>query len=139
MNTPSEILNALQGNTALYQEILAAVEREGQSLRRLDSPNTFELFQGKKSLLPRLNQSLDQLKEYRAAWQKMIPEERARNPQIASLLRQHQDVIMKIILLDRENEQTLLRRGLVPVRQLPAMNRQRPLFVAEIYRRGAIN
>ena len=43
---------------------------------------------------------------------------------------------MKIVLLDRENEQALLRRGLVPTTQLPSVNRQRPHFVAELYRRG---
>jgi len=43
---------------------------------------------------------------------------------------------MKIVLLDRENEQALLRRGLVPPTQLPSVNRQRPHFVAELYRRG---
>ena len=41
----------------------------------------------------------------------------------------------KIILLDRENEQGLLRRGLVPPRELPSVNRQRPHFVADLYRR----
>jgi hypothetical protein len=52
------------------------------------------------------------------------------------LLRQNQDQTMKIILLDRENEQCLLRRGLVPTRELPSANRQRPNFVADLYRRG---
>ena len=51
------------------------------------------------------------------------------------LLRQNQDLTMKIILLDRENEQSLLRRGLVPPRELPSVNRQRPHFVADLYRR----
>jgi len=37
--------------------------------------------------------------------------------------------------LDRENEQALLRRSLVPARQLPSVNRQRPHFVADLYRR----
>jgi hypothetical protein len=44
---------------------------------------------------------------------------------------------MKIILLDRENEQSLLRRGMVPARELPSVNRQRPHFVADMYRRQA--
>ncbi len=51
------------------------------------------------------------------------------------LLRQNQDLTMKIIVLDRENEQNLLRRGLVPARELPSVNRQRPHFVADLYRR----
>jgi hypothetical protein len=69
----------------------------------------------------------------------MTPVERGQNPAIAPLLRQNQDLIMKIIVLDRENEQTLLRRGLVPPRQLPSLNRQRPHFVTELYRRGGSN
>jgi hypothetical protein len=72
-------------------------------------------------------------------WQKFSPDERARHPEIGMLLRQNQDLTMKIIVLDRENEQSLLRRGLVPARELPSVNRQRPHFVAELYRRqGAL-
>jgi hypothetical protein len=42
---------------------------------------------------------------------------------------------MKIIVLDRENEQTLLRLGLLPAQQLPPVERQRGHFVADLYRR----
>ena len=56
----------------------------------------------------------------------------------ARLLRQNQDLTMKIILIDRENEQSLLRRGLVPPRELPSVNRQRPHFVADLYRRQSM-
>ena len=35
----------------------------------------------------------------------------------------------------RENEQALLRRGMIPPRHLPSAHRQRPHFVADIYRR----
>ena len=55
--------------------------------------------------------------------------------EIPALLRQNQDLIMKIIVLDRENEQALLRRGLVPPKHLPPAERQRPHFVANLYRR----
>ncbi len=44
---------------------------------------------------------------------------------------------MKIILLDRENEQAMLRKGLIPASQLPSVNRQRPHFVSDCYRRSA--
>ncbi len=53
------------------------------------------------------------------------------------MLRQNQDLIMKIIVLDRENEQGLLRSGLLPDCQLPSANRQRPRFVADLYRRNS--
>jgi hypothetical protein len=97
--------------------------------------NPAEFHQLRNSLLPRLDQSYKRLKEVRLAWQQLDPAERRRNTDVIALFRQNQDLIMKIVLLDRENEQALLRRGLVPTTQLPSVNRQRPHFVAELYRR----
>jgi DNA-directed RNA polymerase subunit H (RpoH/RPB5) len=68
-------------------------------------------------------------------WQILSSDERARQPETGLLMRRTQDLTMKLIVLDRENEQALLRRGLVPPRQLPSVNRQRPHFVADLYRR----
>jgi DNA-directed RNA polymerase subunit H (RpoH/RPB5) len=139
MTPPQDIIDDLKKHFTLCQELLVAVERESQTLRQSDKPSLFEFCQLRKSLLPRLNQSLDTLRRHRARWQKFSMDERARHPEIGMLLRQNQDLTMKIILLDRENEQCLLRRGLVPPRQLPSVNRQRPHFVAELYRRqGAL-
>jgi hypothetical protein len=132
---PREIATELKARLALCQEILNAVEREAQALRRADKPSLFEFHQLRKNLLPRLNQSLDTLRKHRVDWQKFSPEERARHPEIGMLLRQNQDLTMKIILLDRENEQSLLRRGLLPAGELPSVNRQRPHFVADLYKR----
>ena len=135
MTPPQDIIDDLKKHLALCQELLLTVEREGQTLRRSDSPSLFEFYQLRKNLLPRLNQSLDSLRRHRVSWQKFSLDERARYPEIGMLLRQNQDLTMKIIVLDRENEQSLLRRGLVPPRELPSVNRQRPHFVAELYRR----
>jgi flagellar biosynthesis/type III secretory pathway chaperone len=135
MISPREIADNLKARLALCQEILNVIEREAQALRRPDNPSLFEFHQLRKNLLPRLNQSLDTLRRHRVDWQKLNPEARAQHPEIGMLLRQNQDLTMKIILLDRENEQSLLRRGLVPARELPSVNRQRPHFVAELYRR----
>jgi flagellar biosynthesis/type III secretory pathway chaperone len=135
MSSPDEIIDELNQRLALCNELLKVVEREGQTLRRADNPSLFEFYQLRKNLLPRLNQSLDTLRRHRVHWQKLSMDERARYPEIGMLLRQNQDLTMKIIILDRENEQSLLRRGLVPARELPSVNRQRPHFVAELYRR----
>lgn len=125
----------LQGHLALCQEILKLVETESHALHHSEAGPSFESYQAKKNLLPRLNQSLNQIRQHRANWQKLSPAERAHQPEVPGLLRQNQDLIMKIIVLDRENEQALLRKGLVPPRQLPAAQRQRPHFVADLYRR----
>ena len=139
MSIPTDIARELRENLVLYREILSLIEREGQHLRRTEDAHSFELVQSKRAILPRLNQSLDKLKEHRVRWQKMMPGERARNPEIVALLRQNQDLIMKIILMDRENEQILLRRGLIPAKQLASVSRPRPHFVAQLYRRSVPN
>jgi flagellar biosynthesis/type III secretory pathway chaperone len=124
----------LRAHLELCREILTVVERENAALRT-GEPNA-ELAEAKKKILPALNDSLARLKEYRAEWTKVSPSEKEKHPEIAALLRENQDVIMRIIVLDRENEQTLLRQGMVPPKHLPAAERQRPHFVADLYRRG---
>ena len=138
MNWLQEMLEELDIHLAVCRELLAIGEGEAQALRRADNPSLFEFFQLKKNLLPRLNQTLDNLRKHRVKWQGLSSEERARHPEIGPLLRRNQDLAMKVILLDRENEQGLLRRGLVPPRELPSVNRQRPHFVAELYRRQCV-
>jgi flagellar biosynthesis/type III secretory pathway chaperone len=138
MNTSKEIIESLNKHFTLCQELLQATEQEGQALRRTDKPALSEFYQRKKDLLPRFNQSLDGLRKHRVGWQKLSLDERGRWPEVGMLLRKNQDLTMKIIVLDRENEQALLRRGLVPPRALPSVNRQRPHFVADLYRRQGV-
>jgi len=135
MKASHDIMNTLNEHLTVCQELLDTVQREGQALRRSDKPSLFEFHQVRKNLLPRLNQSLDGLRKHRVTWQRLSLDERARQPETGLLLRRAQDLTMKLIVLDRENEQALLRRGLVPPRQLPSVNRQRPHFVADLYRR----
>ena len=138
MNMPQDLVLRLNEHICICQELLEATEQEGQALRRPGKPSLTEFFERKKNLLPRYNQSLDGLRKHRMDWQKLSLDERAHWPEVGMLLRKNQDLTMKIIVLDRENEQALLRRGLVPPRQLPSVNRQRPHFVADLYRRQCV-
>ncbi|HTI72753.1 MAG TPA: hypothetical protein VMF06_22460 [Candidatus Limnocylindria bacterium] len=134
--TPTEqMLNDLREHRAVCQEVLSVVERESQALRLPDTSGVFEICQARKQALPRLEDTLAKLRHHRTRWLAMAPAERERYPEVRPLLRDNQDLIMKIIVLDRENEQALLRRGLVPARHLPPAQRQRPHFVADLYRR----
>jgi uncharacterized protein YaaN involved in tellurite resistance len=136
MSDPVEMARDLRAHLALCEELLLMVERENQSLRTAsDSSQAFAFFQYRKQLLPRLDESLGRLKQHRMNWQRLPPAARQQNPEVASLLRLNQDLSMKIIFLDRENEQALLRRGMLPPNQLPPANRQRPHFVSDLYRR----
>jgi hypothetical protein len=137
MSDPAEMARDLRAHLALSEALLLIVEREGQMFRTPGPVSNFEYAQSRKNLLPQLDQSLARLKRHRIQWQRLDPETRKQNPEIASLLRLNQDLAMKIVVLDRENEQSLLRRGLLPANHLPPANRQRPHYVADLYRRNS--
>jgi hypothetical protein len=135
MTEVPEIVADLRHHLALHTELLGWVERESQALRQPDGKSPFDVYQARKESLPRLEESLTRLRRHREAWMAMPPDQRAAFPEVRNLLRQNQDLILRLIVLDRENEQWLLRRGLVPPKHLPPVNRQRPHYVADLYRR----
>jgi hypothetical protein len=130
------ILTDLHEHLELCGCLLGIVQRESQTLRQTEDGLGAETA-AKKDLLPALDLSLNKIRQHRIEWHKQSPLDRARETGVAALLGQIQDLIMKIIVLDRENEQVLLRKGLVPARHLPSANRQRPHYVAGLYRRQA--
>jgi hypothetical protein len=136
MNSALDLAEDLRKHHSLCLEVLALVHQESEALRAGNTSRQFEFHQTRKVLAPRLDESVSRIKAHRARWTQLSAVERAAAPEVPALLRQAQDLIMKIIVLDRENEQLLLRQGLVPPRHLPSVNRQRPHFVADLYRRG---
>jgi hypothetical protein len=115
---------------------LEMVTRENSELARGGEP-AWESFRNKrKDLLKELDTLVKCLRTHRLAWNRLTPEERHCDTQVPALLRSNTDLIMRIVLLDRENEQLLLRRGLLPAVHLPPANRQRPHFVTDLYRRN---
>ena len=131
--SPADAAQALREHLALCRELLAVVEREQRALQSPESFSPAEFAHARKSLLPRLRTAYKKLKEVGFHWQQLHPAERSRCVEVTSLIRQNQDVMMKVILLDRGNERAMLRLGLVPALQLPSANRQRPNFVAKLY------
>ncbi|HXG48201.1 MAG TPA: flagellar export chaperone FlgN [Methylomirabilota bacterium] len=137
MNSPLDMLTDLHGHLAQCRKLLHLVEQERQSLGSAEAPALKELYAQKRALLPELDQSTARLRRHREAWTRLDPADRARQPELQALIRQVQDVIMRVIVLDRENEQSLLRRGLMAPGTLPSVNQQRPAVVADLYRQGA--
>lgn len=137
MNIETAILADLRAHQSLCRDLLALAERESQWLRSGNSASTPESNPARKTFLPQLTESLARLRRHRETWQKLTAQERAAQPTVSFMLRQVQDLIMRIILLDRENEQALLRRGMIPPREIPPAQQQRPHFVAGLYQRSA--
>jgi hypothetical protein len=137
MRLVMEILADLRAHQSLCRDLLSLAERESQWLRSSQADTLFDATAARKTLLPQLNGVVASLRRHREAWQGLTPAERSAQPEVTFLIRQVQDLIMRIILLDRENEQGLLRRGLIPAREIPAAQQQRPHYVAGLYQRNA--
>ena len=137
MTAVSEFAEDLRAHRALCESILALAARENSTLRSQAEGLTSESSAQRKKFLAELNNSLDKIREHRIAWMRLEPAQRQGYPEIAELLRENQNLIMKILVLDRENEQALLRKGLVPLRHVPPANRQRPHFVSSLYQRNS--
>jgi hypothetical protein len=86
----------------------------------------------RKRLLPRLESGLIKLRSFRQWWERMSAEQRESCGEIKNLFRDIQNLLPRRLLLDRENQQEMLRRGLIPAMQLPSAARQRPNFVASL-------
>lgn len=127
----------LRTHRNLCEEVLRQAESEISSLDRGEGRPMPERIEGRKKVLAELTESLDKIREHRMSWLKVDPAIRQGHPEITELLRENQDLIMKILVIDRENEKALLRRGLVPNREIPPARRQQPHFVANLYRRNS--
>ena len=141
MNAPaipgfvSEIAQHLRRYLALCDEAYSLVSRESTSLAAPQDYQPFEFYQGRKALLSRLDEALNLLRTWRQAWQRLDAAERAHYSDVKLLLQQVQDALVKILVLDRENQQALLRRGLVPARQMQTFAAPQPHLAAQRYRR----
>jgi hypothetical protein len=131
----AEFTNHLRGYQDLCEEVLSLTCHESRALAAAGEYQPFEFFQGRKALLSRLDQSLNLLRTWRQAWQRLEPGERAQYSEVKSLLQAVQDSLVKILLLDRDNQQALLRRGLLPARHVPRFAEQQPHYAAQLYRR----
>lgn len=119
----------LRSFCGLCEEVLALVTLESQALSNQNyQPGEFN--QKRKSLLPELKSALVRLGERRKSRRQAAPPE-----EIKTLFQTIESLLMKILLLDRENQQTLLRRGLVPSMHLPQAAAQQPHYVADLYRK----
>jgi hypothetical protein len=133
----SEMITDLRAYLTLCDEALVLTTRENQALAAGGEYHPFEYFQLRTSLLPRLENALVQLRKWREIWLRFSPAERATCSEVKVLFQSVQSLLMKLLLLDRENQQALLRRGLVPSRHLAtaAVQVQQPSYVANVYKR----
>ncbi|MEW6306522.1 MAG: hypothetical protein AB1705_23905, partial [Verrucomicrobiota bacterium] len=99
MNTPEPLADALQQHHALCLEALALAEQESRALRDPDNAAAFDVARRRRQLAPRLEASLAALRAQRLARDSSAP----LSAEALRQLRQTQDLIMRALVLDREN------------------------------------
>ena len=135
-NPEARMLADLRAQLSLNNELLGHLERESLHLREPEAGQSASATEARRQMLPRLEAALQTIRNHRVHWLSLSPEARASRHELRTLLRQNQDLLMRMIILDRENEQLLLRRGLIPPKHLPPVQRQRPHYVAGLYQRN---
>ncbi|MGA2662802.1 MAG: hypothetical protein ABSH34_35425 [Verrucomicrobiota bacterium] len=134
---PDEMTDALREHLGVCNALLELARKEAQALK---SPAPFPAMAiqvERKALLCRLEYALKLLGQKRNLWNCSGKERAPGDPRFTRLLRTALDTIMRVLVLDRENEQQLLRRGLLPACCLPPAEQSRPHYVARLYQRHA--
>ncbi len=131
--TLESLTDELRQYFKICEEVHAVVRRENLCLNSPDPQSVYQFQSSRKDLLDRLTDTQMRLAIHRAAWLRIPAAARAKRPEVATMIRQTLDLIMKTIVLDRANEQLLLRRQMIPAQGLPSANRQNPHFVARMY------
>ena len=94
----------------ICDDLLHILNEENRMLRNDPGGISEDLLEQKRSCLPRLDQSLAELKHLQEESPELLPT-------IREKLTQAQNKIMRIMLLDRENEQLLLKSVLPKISQ----------------------
>lgn len=141
---PDQFFQTLKADLAEHIEVCKAVyhiiEREARALTNPQSDHDFaHTNNAREQFLPILDKSLKKLKNHRSVWENLPIGVKSSQPEIKALLTQGQDMIMKIITLDRDNETRLLKSGAIPIDHIPSAKRQQPGFVARMYQQYSRN
>ena len=121
----------------LCNDLLALAIRESRALAGLEY-QAADFYTERKSLLSRLEENLVELKNLRAGQKKLNKLEWNSSEEIKSLFSTIQRVVMKVLLLDKQNQEMLLQRGLVPANCLNSVVKPKNNFVVNLYRRHSV-
>jgi hypothetical protein len=127
----------LRAFAGVGEEILTLGRQEHLALsgKAAYEPSAFQ--EKRKTLLPDIESLVKKFRNHRMAWLQIPAAQREHLHELKSLFQSIQGLMSRVILLDRENQQAMLKRGLVPVKHLPSTAVQQPHYVADLYRRNS--
>ena len=104
--------NALQEHMAACEHTYKVMLDENRMLKAANSPPTDEFLDQKRAALSRLDGTLAKVRTLREAFTDLTPKHRA-------IIQKTQQIVLKALLLDRENEQMLLKSFAAPRAKIP--------------------
>jgi hypothetical protein len=131
------LIGDLRAFASVCQDILSLAMREHQALCGEGDYLPQEFYQERKTILPDVETLLEKFRSHRAVWQRVPAAQREQFQEMKFLFENIQNLVSRVMQLDRENQQAMLKRGVVPVKHLPSATRQQPHFVADLYRRNS--
>jgi len=136
---PSELATRLGADLKAFrllcEDVLSLMTRESIALAGSAPYMPTDFSVRRKDLLPHLEKALTRLRSQRAFWQQSGRDAQDHDDDSKALFQTIQGILMKALTLDRENQQLMLRRGLMPAEHLPPAAAQRPNFVSSLYQR----
>lgn len=132
------LVSDLRSFAGICEEILSLARREHQTLSGQADYEPSEFNEERKTLLPDIESLVRKFRNHRMAWQQIPASQREHLTELKSLFQNIQGLMTRVILLDRENQQAMLKRGLVPVKHLPSTAVQPPHYVANLYQRNSL-
>jgi hypothetical protein len=104
---------AIRAHVVICDEVMSMIMEENRILRSTGAVPDLGFVERKRGLLPRLDESLERLRKIRES-EVVLGEAARRQIEIA------QNKLMKIFMIDRENEQLLLKVSM-PISRMGAM------------------
>ena len=129
------LINELNEHLTLCGEAYELVQEENRILNSATPREAYANADRRKELLESVTGSMVRVKAHKALWEKLSPPERAKSMDVSSLIKQNMDLIMKTVMLDRENEKLMLKHGMAPPNKLPTSRQNNPTAVAGMYQR----
>jgi len=105
MASDSSHADVLRAHVAICEQLHELFLEESRLLRTTQQPPPEELLARKREFLPQLDASLEQLKRINAASPRFTAQEEA-------LVQEGRRSLLKLLMLDRENERLLLRAAM---------------------------
>lgn len=139
MINTSEILKDVDIHNDICRRLLEIVQQESRwlsSASEEEPPLPDQRL--KESLSQELSQAVSNIQAHRAALNdaaKLHPEAN-KDPALQTAIQSATDLIMKIVVLDRENEKLLMKKGLIPPGKIPSSYQYRPSEAIKAYQKN---